>query len=190
MPQLRTLAGPARRFAGDDSGVSAVEFALILPVMLTLYLGGVEVTQAVSIDRKVTLVARTVADLTAQASTVKDEDLDNYLGASRAVIVPYTSAPLKVTVSSIVIDKNLRATVDWSRNLAGGTPYDKGADMTSRIPAALREPCATATSACTLIWGEATYDYKPTIGYVITGMLTLSDVIFMKPRLTNQITKG
>lgn len=190
MPQLRHLAGPARRFAGDDSGVSAVEFALILPLMLTLYLGGVEVTQAVSIDRKVTLVARTVADLTAQASTVRDEDLDNYLGASKAVIVPYTSTPLKVTVSSIVVDKNLRATVDWSRNLAGGTPYAKGADMTSRIPVALREPCATAASACTLIWGEATYEYQPTIGYVITGKLTLSDVIFMKPRLTNQITKG
>ena len=57
-------------------------------------------------------------------------------------------------------------------------------------PAALREPCATATAACTLIWGEATYDYKPTIGYVITGTLTLNDVIFMKPRLTNQITKA
>ena len=32
------------RLAGDERGVSAVEFALLLPVMLTLYLGGVEVS--------------------------------------------------------------------------------------------------------------------------------------------------
>jgi Flp pilus assembly protein TadG len=35
---------------------------------VTLYLGGVEVSQAVAIDRKVTLIARTVADLIAQGT--------------------------------------------------------------------------------------------------------------------------
>ena len=52
--------------AHDERGVSAVEFALLLPLMVTLYLGGVEVSQGLTIDRKVTLVARTVADLAAQ----------------------------------------------------------------------------------------------------------------------------
>ena len=54
-------------FAGDTKGVSAVEFALVLPLMLTLYLGGAELAQAISASRKVTLVSRTVADLAAQS---------------------------------------------------------------------------------------------------------------------------
>jgi Flp pilus assembly protein TadG len=186
---LRLLADPARRFAGDDRAVSAVEFALLLPVMLTLYLGGVEVTQAVSIDRKVTLVSHTVSDLVAQATTVSTTDLTNILAASSAVLAPFSATTLKVTVSSVVIDTSKKATIDWSSTL-GGTARSKGADVTSLIPQALRDPCATATTACTLIWGEATYDYKPTIGYVITGTLTLSDKIFMKPRMTNQVTKS
>ena len=58
------------RLARDQEGVSAVEFAMLLPLMLTLYLGGVEVSQGISIDRKVTLTARTVADLVAQVSSI------------------------------------------------------------------------------------------------------------------------
>ncbi|NVO14190.1 MAG: pilus assembly protein [Rhodoplanes sp.] len=186
---LRFLAEPARRFGGDDGGVSAVEFALLLPVMLTLYLGGVEVTQAVSIDRKVTLVSHTVADLVAQATTVSTTDLTNILSAATAVLAPYSSANLKVTVSSVVVDKSKKATIDWS-STQGGTARTKGTDVSSLIPSALLAPCATATTACTLIWGEAAYSYKPTIGYVITGTLPLSDQIFMKPRMTNQVTKS
>lgn len=186
---FRCSAGPLRRFAGDDSGVSAVEFALLLPVMLTLYLGGVEVTQAVSIDRKVTLVSRTVADLVAQATTVSTSDVTDILKASSAVVAPYSATPLKVTVSSVTINTSKKATIDWSSTL-GGTARTKGADVTSQIPSALLDPCAAATTACTLIWGEASYDYKPAIGYVITGTLSLSDKIFMKPRLTNQVTKS
>ena len=61
---------PIRRLLRDKRGVSAVEFAMLLPLMVTLYLGGVEVSQAVAIDRKVTLVARSLGDLVAQATTV------------------------------------------------------------------------------------------------------------------------
>jgi hypothetical protein len=39
-----------------------------------------------------------------------------------------------------------------------------------------------------LIWGEVQYTYKPTIGYVITGTLTLHDQIYMRPRLTDTVT--
>ncbi|MFD2184668.1 TadE/TadG family type IV pilus assembly protein [Rhodoplanes azumiensis] len=188
-PGFPVRTGPLARFPGDERGVSAVEFALLLPVMLTLYLGGVEVTSAVSIDRKVTLVARTVADLVAQATTVTTADLTDVLKASTAVAAPFPSAPLKVTVSSVKIDTSKTAKIVWSSTL-NGTARTVGADVTTLIPQALRDPCAAATTACTLIWGEASYDYKPAIGYVITGTLTLNDKIFMKPRMSNEVTKS
>jgi Flp pilus assembly protein TadG len=59
-----------RRLLRDKRGISAVEFAMLLPLMVTLYLGGVEVSQAVAVDRKVTLVARSLGDLVAQATNV------------------------------------------------------------------------------------------------------------------------
>ena len=37
--------------------------------------------------------------------------------------------------------------------------------------------------------GEAQYAYTPTIGYVITGTLTLKDQIYMRPRLSDTVTR-
>jgi Flp pilus assembly protein TadG len=85
------------RFAQDKRGVSAVEFAMLLPLMITLYLGSVEVSQGIGIDRKVTLTTRTVADLASQVSSISNADMTNMLNASAAVIAPYDTSKLKVT---------------------------------------------------------------------------------------------
>src|SRR5690242_1850740 len=86
-----------RRLARDERGISAVEFAMLLPLMVTLYLGGVEVSQAVAVDRKVTLVSRTLGDLVAQATNVTSADMTNILSASAAIVVPFDDAKLKIT---------------------------------------------------------------------------------------------
>src|SRR2546423_11767444 len=86
-------------FLADGRGLSAVEFALLLPLMLTLYLGTVEVANGVAADRKVAITARTVADLASRMTTISNTDMTNILGASSAVIAPYSVANLKVTVS-------------------------------------------------------------------------------------------
>jgi Flp pilus assembly protein TadG len=76
------------RFAKDERGVSALEFAMVLPLMVTLYLGGVAVSQGISIDRKVTLASRTVADLTSQVSNVTPADVTELLKAAGAILPP------------------------------------------------------------------------------------------------------
>ena len=101
-------------FARDKRGVSAVEFAMLLPLMLTLYLGGVEVSQGISIDRKVTLTARTVADLVAQVATIDTTGVNAALGASAAILAPYPDTNAKITVSVVTIDANGNAKIAWS----------------------------------------------------------------------------
>src|SRR5712671_2372575 len=98
-------------FAQDRRGVSAVEFAMLLPLMVTLYLGAVEISQGVSIDRKVTLTTRTVADLASQVSSINNADMTNLLSATAAVIAPFNASQLRVVVSAVRIDANGAATV-------------------------------------------------------------------------------
>jgi Flp pilus assembly protein TadG len=169
-----------RRFAADQGGVSAVEFAILLPLMLTMYLGGVEISQAVSADRKTTLVAHTVGDLTAQASNVTTADMTNVLNAGAAVAYPYSASNLKSTVTAVCIDSTgTKATVLWSKTLNGTA---RSGTVTSLIPSALM------VASTSLIWGEASYAYKPTIGWTITGTLNLSDKFFLRPRLSSSVT--
>jgi Flp pilus assembly protein TadG len=176
----RTFSDRISRLAGDERGVSAVEFAMLLPLMVTLYLGTVEVSQGIAVDRKVTLTARTVADLVAQVTSINNADMTNSLNAALAVIAPYPSGPLKLTVTSVTVDKDGKATVDWSDAL-NGTPRAKGSSVT--LPPALNIPNSS------LIWSEAQYAYKPTIGYVLSGTLMLKDEIYMRPRLSDSVTR-
>jgi len=81
--------GSIRRLLRDKRGISAVEFAMLLPLMVTLYLGCVEASTGIAIDRKVTLVARSLGDLVAQASTITNDEMTNILNASAAVVQPY-----------------------------------------------------------------------------------------------------
>jgi Flp pilus assembly protein TadG len=162
-----------RRFAGDRGGVSAVEFALIAPLMIGLYLGCVEISSGISADRKVSLTVGAVANLTAQVSTISSSDMTNILNASSAIIAPFSTSNLKITVSCISIDANKNATVKWSATQNG-----------SLESGSITIPSALAVASTQLILAEASYAYTPTVGYTITGTLNLSDKMYMSPRIT------
>ena len=176
------LLRTARSFLRERHGVSAVEFALLLPVMLTLYLGGTEITQAITIKRKTTIVTRTIGDLVSQASTISNTQMANLLGASSAVVAPYPKANLKIVVSSVAIDAGGAATIVWSDATANATAHAAGASVT--LPTGLN-----AFPNTTLIWTEASYTYTPPIGYAITGDMNLTDKMYMRPRLSNSVAR-
>ncbi len=102
------------RFARDVRAVSAVEFAMILPIMVTLFLGGTELSQAIAVKRKSVLVNRTIADLVAQDTSITNAEMTGIFDASAAVIPPYTAGKLKIVVSGVTVDATGIATIDWS----------------------------------------------------------------------------
>jgi Flp pilus assembly protein TadG len=169
------LLGRISRFTGDRRGVSAVEFAFIAPVMVGLYLGCVEISDGVAADRKVSLVVDALSNLSSQVTTISSAQMTNILNASSSIIQPYSASNLTATLSCLKIDANRNVTVAWSATL-NGTARAAGSSVT--IPSAL----AVANSQ--LLFAEASYAYTPTIGYTISGTLTLSDKMYMAPRIT------
>jgi Flp pilus assembly protein TadG len=174
-----SILGRIRRIARDQRGVSAVEFALLAPVMVGLYLGCVEISEGVGADRKVSLTAAALANLTAQAQTLTTTDMTNILDASGAIIVPYSASLLKMTVTCLKIDANKNVTVKWSVTRNGTA--DSG---TMTIPSAL------AVANSWLILAKTSYAYTPVVGYTITGTLTLSDQMYMSPRISAPTYNG
>jgi Flp pilus assembly protein TadG len=174
------LRRPLARFRADRSGMSAVEFAMLLPLMMTLYLGSAEISQGISIDRKVTLTARALADLASQPTSITNADMTNILNAAASIVAPYPVSKLTATVSEIKIDSNGKATVTWSDTL-NGTARSVGQVVT--LPSALAVPNTA------LILGEVQYSYTPAIGYVVTGTLTLKDQMYMRPRQAAEVQR-
>jgi Flp pilus assembly protein TadG len=186
MKKSAFLADLSRRFSSlrrDQRGVSAIEFAMLLPLMITLYLGAVEISEGVAAHRKVTLTARTVADLASQVRNIAPAEMTDVMDAASAVAtgVRDISTKLKVTISEVKIDANGVATIVWS-DTRNGTARAVGSTVT--LPAALNVPSTY------LIWSEVSYNYVPTIGYVVTGSLNLSDDIYMRPRLSDMVTRN
>ncbi|MEK9283125.1 MULTISPECIES: TadE/TadG family type IV pilus assembly protein [unclassified Bradyrhizobium] len=104
-----------RDFVADRRALAATEFAVIVPLMLVMFFGTVEFSSAIAIDRKVTLIARTLSDLTSQSTTLADTDMQNAFTASISAIMPYDATFVKGTISEIYIDANSIATIQWSK---------------------------------------------------------------------------
>ncbi|QOZ66059.1 TadE/TadG family type IV pilus assembly protein [Bradyrhizobium arachidis] len=184
----RNARSSVREFVADRRALAATEFAVIVPVMLVMFFGTVEFSSAVAVDRKVTLIARTLSDLTSQSIKLADSDMQDAFTASISIVQPYDATLVKGTISQIYIDADSIATVQWSKSgtIASGATQatlansarKAGDKVTSMIPAALLVPSTY------LILGEANYTYSPTIGYVLKTSLPLGDVAYTRPRQT------
>src|ERR1700716_1958583 len=103
----------------DCNGIAATEFAVIVPVMLAMFFGTVEISSGVAANRKVTLMARTLSDLTSQATSVGGTTADNFRRPRAAIMTPCDSAPTKFTISELYVDPSThKASVQWSKGSA------------------------------------------------------------------------
>jgi Flp pilus assembly protein TadG len=157
----------------DRRGIAATEFAVIVPIMLVMFFGVVEFSSGVAVDRKVTLMARTLSDLTSQSTSVASSDMTNFFAASNAIMTPYSPAPTRSTISELYIDPNtLVARVQWSK---GSSP--RAVSSTVVVPSAL------AVAGTYLIYSEVSYLYTPAVGYVMSmSGVNLSDTSYTRPR--------
>lgn len=166
------------RFRGDDRGLALVEFACVLPVLLLMYLSGYQLTDALSCNRKVTIAARAVADLTTQNATLTNAQITTILNVSSKVLAPYNVSNATVRVTEFVTDKNGNTTVYWSHDLSGG----------GRTPgSAFTLPANIKVNSSYIVLSEVSYSYKPPINFKIVGPLTLGDTVYMNPRVSASV---
>jgi Flp pilus assembly protein TadG len=168
-----------REFRDDENAVAAIELAIVLPFMLLLCMGGVELGNALSINVKVTATVHTIADILSQNKCVTTSDVTGILNASAKVLSPYDITKAVVTVSEVQpTGDNVTAKVVWSQSL-NGTARTTG--TTVNLPTSLTGVPTTSG----LILGEATYFYTPNLGYTISGTVSLSDSYYLYPRQTS-----
>lgn len=175
-------------FGRDTRGLAAVEFAFIVPLMLVLIFGTIEVASGVAIDRKVTLTARTLSDLVSRGVKVTDTDIKNFFGMGSAIMTPYAVTPQKMSqrLTAVYINASGVAKVTWSFS---GSATGSTVTLSSTYPSAYRVgdtistiPSALLVPNTQLIWSEVTYNYKPVAGYLIRSSIALSDQMFTRPR--------
>ena len=184
---LHRLVRWARQFKAGESGVAAVEFALILPIMLLLYAGMVEGSTLITIDRKVQTVSGSVGDLVARSNgMITSKSLGDYVKVASGIMTPYSDTELVQVVTQVFVDNNGKATVDWSRPYVGQVAKTTGGrskGSTYPLPADV----VAISRGQYLIVTECSLSYKPLFGFVFDQAINLYRENFFVPRFREQI---
>lgn len=184
---VETVQGILRRFLVADRAAAAVEFALILPALLTLYLGSVELSSAISVDKRVATVSGSLGDLVARAdSSITVSTVNDYFLAASATMAPYDSSGVKQVVTSVRVNLDGSTTVMWSQPYNGandhadGSTYDLPSDLKNLVT-------SNYTSVGYVVVAEAQLSYTPLIGYFFQNAFTLYHEYFFLPRFGEKI---
>lgn len=121
--------GLFRRFLADRQGLGAVEFALLAPILIVVYLCMSELMTGLSVSKKVTMAASTVADLISRGDKVSKADLSGMVDVTNAIFAPYGVNGLSLKITGIDIDNKKQAKVAWSWSNSGAAPYAVGSSV-------------------------------------------------------------
>ena len=203
------------RLLRDRRGVAAVEFAMILPVMLLLYIGIIDVSRGVIASRKLNLLSRTISDLVSQQPTtnaVPIATLSNIFTAAAAIMQPYGSTGLTMTVSAVDIRVKsdnktcCDAVVHWTytqggqlrpcgaaAGASGGTTLTQVPNGTKPAVSNIPSSVITANQSAGynyvggqtsyIIITDATYTYKPIFSQAVAWFSQgMAKTTYMVPR--------
>ena len=180
-------AGPVRAHLGslaaDRSGNALVEAALIFPILIGLFLGVSEFSEAFTLKRRLEAAANTSADLVAREQAVTTADLVGLKSMLDEMIKPFSATPLGVVVTSVVADETNTTRVLWSDAQGNGVaPHATGSVIS--LPSGLTEPNTS------IVLAEVKYTFRSTLATMIIGDVPMQTQAYFRPRLNGQVAKA
>ncbi|MHB8285744.1 MAG: TadE/TadG family type IV pilus assembly protein [Caulobacteraceae bacterium] len=195
----RTLSEFLQRLRGDRRGVSAIEFALLAPVMLVMFFGMVELSMAIMTQRRASHGDAAIGDLVAQYGNptyisgvaqgtapvnpaMTPATMNDVFIAGDLIIAPYPTAPYVTRISSIVVDSTGAARINWSCIVSGqasplSAPLTAAAKITT-VPSGM----LSTTAGDSLIMSESAYPYTSSLKYFLKGTINFNNTFYFKPR--------
>jgi Flp pilus assembly protein TadG len=183
-----------RRYRADKQGVAAIEFAFILPIMFVMFVGAVELSQAITVDRRVTQAASSVADLAARKeSSISTTEIGDIMKIGGYIMAPYSQTPLRVVIRNVSSSSADATATKQSWQCTYAATSDTAAPECACMNEAYNLPPGLVSTTDSVVVAEATYTYTPLVfDYFLNrtlssgeggpGTYTLSERIFMKPR--------
>lgn len=176
----------ARRGLTNEKGAILIEAALIFPVLLMIFLGMVEFSQAFTAKRRVQSVSSTVADLVSQEQSVTTADLTDIASVGAEIMLPFSLTGLSLTIASVGEDAQKNITLQWSCSWIS-FPAAPSCSATGAAYAGV--PSGLLHPGDSIIVATTKYAYKPVAGEFLLGGLTFSGASYYRPRLSASVVK-
>lgn len=169
----------ARNLLTHQGGTALIEFALVLPIMITLFLGVFEGTRVVAASMRLANAAQSVADMIAQQSNIDANMMTNFCNGGQLSMTPLSGTSLTIAVAEVT-NNNGTLTVDWNDVTCNGATTISNATTlaTTLVP--------NANDSVVIV--QATYAYTSPISYVLASSYTLTQTAYQRPYNVGTIT--
>ena len=165
------------RFIKNLRGVVAIEFALIVPVMLIILTGIIELSNYMMAARRVTGAAYASADLIAQETDMNIAGFIEILEVTQLIMEPFDTTKLTMGAVSVRYDDDTgEAYQSWHAHFRGGS-VDEPESLASGLGDAGESVIIVSTK----------FAYTPMFNIVFSGSYTLSDTAITRPRYLDYI---
>ncbi|MCJ2023840.1 TadE/TadG family type IV pilus assembly protein [Methylobacterium sp. J-067] len=163
------------RFTADRRGLGAVEFALVLPFMLTACFGSVQCYLLARAKMLTVAAARNLADLVSQQDSVSASVMADFCTAGKLSIQPLPSTTLKISVASVNYSSTTSApAIAWTDTTCGSV-----AAITTAATLAKSVVTASGDSAIVVC---ATYTLSLPISFPVGSSFALTGTALARPR--------
>jgi Flp pilus assembly protein TadG len=177
-----------RQFRRDQSGVSAVEFAFVAPVLIIFYFGMAEITQAVIAQRRTLSTASGIGDLIAQTNAATTaSNVDDIMKMSNVLMYPFpvTGTALKICIYSISSNATTGVkTIDWFR-----AQNESAANCSKSDTSVSSLSTGIVDKGQSVIMARVKYTYTPVTHVELKGLTpTFTRSYYLRPRRSSSIT--
>jgi Flp pilus assembly protein TadG len=188
-----------RSLFANDRGVASLEFAIILPIMLSLLFATYELAQYVRVQLKVDSAAQSIADMVAQqaagVTSGASGSLGNFCTAGGLMMTPFAvgsgNSSLAVSIASVTNYTSGGVTVDWESDKScskTATALGTSAKTLATSPTNLIPTAGVPGDSVIVV--TATYVYDSAVQYFFPGLKTLTHTAFARPRSNGVVACG
>jgi len=104
-----------REIGRERTGVAAVEFALVVPFIIVMFLASVDAVFALTAKRKVAVATYSIADVSSRALNLNDDDLSAIADLGRLILTPFDASQSRILITGAeVMSNGNQAVVRWS----------------------------------------------------------------------------
>ena len=173
-----------KAFWRDRRGVSAIEFALIAPVLVVMYCGLAETTQAMMAQRRLSNIASQIGDLVAQSAQTGPSKMNDIFNIGNVIMAPYPTSTLKMCIYSVTSDATGKDTVAWVKTNPAGAGM---ANCPAQNAIVTDIDAAVLPASQSVIVARAAYDYTSPIRFVMPTTMTFKRSYYLRPRRTDAV---
>lgn len=150
----------------NRSGMAATEFALLLPILVVLFFGILELSEGMTANRRVAVAVNSAADLAAQSEQLSPTDVDGLMESVIAILEPSQTNAVDINLISIILDVDgdpiVHWSLHWNNDVQPSAPYTVGDEYTKLTQDFVDSPNGLIQlQNRSMIVVEMSYPYEP-----------------------------